>query len=104
MENKRPSSVPKKRRRALPSVQKAALQEVQDQKFSQGPRGHSVEQFLLMVAPLMKVFGAECGAQAEGEGKQQAVDDWRAGKMIPAAAVTPENGVDVYCYGVKVAA
>jgi 6-phosphogluconolactonase len=38
-----------------------------------------------------------------GEGKQQAVDDWRAGKLIPAAAVRPENGVDVYCYGVKVA-
>ena len=38
-----------------------------------------------------------------GAGKQQAVDDLRAGKMIPAAAVRPENGVDVYCYGVKVA-
>jgi 6-phosphogluconolactonase len=38
-----------------------------------------------------------------GIGKQQAVDDWRAGKAIPASAVKPENGVDVYCYGVKVA-
>jgi 6-phosphogluconolactonase len=39
-----------------------------------------------------------------GAGKQQAVNDWRAGKAIPASAIRPENGVDVYCYGVKVAA
>ncbi len=38
-----------------------------------------------------------------GAGKQQAVDDWRAGKAIPASAIKPENGVDVYCYDVKVA-
>jgi 6-phosphogluconolactonase len=38
-----------------------------------------------------------------GVGKQQAVDNWRAGAAIPASAVKPENGVDVYCYDVKVA-
>jgi len=31
-----------------------------------------------------------------GASKQQAVDDWRAGKSIPASAIKPENGVDVY--------
>ncbi|HLD09598.1 MAG TPA: 6-phosphogluconolactonase [Methylophilaceae bacterium] len=39
-----------------------------------------------------------------GAGKQQAVDDWLAGKAIPASAIKPKYGVDVYCYGVKVAA
>ena len=39
-----------------------------------------------------------------GAGKQQAVNDWRTGVPIPASAITPKNGVDVYCYGVKVAA
>jgi len=36
-----------------------------------------------------------------GAGKQQAVDDWRAGVEIPATLITPANGVDVYCYGVE---
>lgn len=31
-----------------------------------------------------------------GMGKKQAVSDWRSGKAIPAAAVTPAAGVDVY--------
>jgi len=35
-----------------------------------------------------------------GAGKQQAVNDWRAGKPVPAALITPANGVDVYCFGV----
>jgi 6-phosphogluconolactonase len=35
-----------------------------------------------------------------GAGKQQAVDDWRAGVEIPATLITPANGVDVYCFGV----
>jgi 6-phosphogluconolactonase len=30
-----------------------------------------------------------------GAGKRQAVADWRAGKAIPAAAITPAGGVDV---------
>lgn len=38
-----------------------------------------------------------------GAGKQEAVDNWRSGVAIPATLITPENGVDVYCYGVKVA-
>ncbi len=36
-----------------------------------------------------------------GEGKQAAVDDWRKGVAIPATLIAPENGVDVYCYEVK---
>jgi 6-phosphogluconolactonase len=35
-----------------------------------------------------------------GESKQQAVDNWRSGVAIPAALITPECGVDVYCYDV----
>lgn len=31
-----------------------------------------------------------------GNGKTQAVNDWRAGVPIPAAAITPANGVDIY--------
>jgi 6-phosphogluconolactonase len=31
-----------------------------------------------------------------GTSKRQAVTDWRSGKNIPAAAITPDNGVDVY--------
>ena len=31
-----------------------------------------------------------------GAMKQQAVKDWRDGIAIPAAAVSPTNGVDVY--------
>lgn len=31
-----------------------------------------------------------------GKSKQQAINDWRAGKPLPAAAITPPNGVDVY--------
>jgi 6-phosphogluconolactonase len=31
-----------------------------------------------------------------GNSKAQAVADWRAGSAIPAAAITPEGGVDVY--------
>lgn len=36
-----------------------------------------------------------------GAGKQEAVDNWRQGVAIPATLITPKNGVDVYCYGVK---
>jgi 6-phosphogluconolactonase len=36
-----------------------------------------------------------------GQGKQEAVDNWRNGIKIPAALITPECGVDVYCYDVK---
>ena len=36
-----------------------------------------------------------------GAGKQEAVDNWRNGVAIPATLITPKNGVDVYCYGVK---
>lgn len=36
-----------------------------------------------------------------GAGKQEAVDNWRKGVKIPATLIAPENGVDVYCYGVK---
>ena len=37
-----------------------------------------------------------------GAGKQEAVDNWRQGEAIPATLITPGNGVDVYCYGVKI--
>ena len=36
-----------------------------------------------------------------GASKQQAVDNWRSGVAIPAALITPECGVDVYCYEVE---
>lgn len=36
-----------------------------------------------------------------GAGKQQAVDNWRSGVAIPATLIAPKNGVDVYCYEVK---
>lgn len=36
-----------------------------------------------------------------GSGKQEAVDNWRNGVKIPATLIAPENGVDVYCFGVK---
>ena len=36
-----------------------------------------------------------------GSGKQWAVDEWRSGGDIPAALITPECGVDVYCFGVS---
>jgi 6-phosphogluconolactonase len=36
-----------------------------------------------------------------GAGKQEAVDNWRNGVAIPAALITPKNGVDVYCFGVE---
>ena len=36
-----------------------------------------------------------------GSGKQDAVDNWRNGIAIPATVIRPENGVDVYCYGVN---
>ena len=36
-----------------------------------------------------------------GEGKQTAIDQWRAGAKIPATLINPNNGVDVYCYEVK---
>ena len=35
-----------------------------------------------------------------GEGKQDAVDNWRKGVAIPATLIEPDNGVDVYCYEV----
>lgn len=36
-----------------------------------------------------------------GAGKQTAIDDWRAGVNIPASAIRPNNGVDVYGFGVQ---
>ena len=36
-----------------------------------------------------------------GAGKQEAVNNWRKGVNIPATLITPENGVDVYCYEVE---
>ncbi len=36
-----------------------------------------------------------------GAGKQAAVNQWRAGIAIPASLITAKNGVDVYCYEVK---
>jgi len=36
-----------------------------------------------------------------GKGKQVAVNNWRDGVKIPAALITPKNGVDVYCYDVE---
>lgn len=39
-----------------------------------------------------------------GAGKQEAVDNWLNGVAIPATLIAPHCGVDVYCYGVKVAA
>lgn len=38
-----------------------------------------------------------------GAGKQQAVDEWRSGVAIPASHITPDSGVDVYCFGVNLA-
>ena len=35
-----------------------------------------------------------------GAGKQEAVNNWRKGVKIPATLIAPENGVDVYCFGV----
>lgn len=35
-----------------------------------------------------------------GAGKQEAVDNWRGGVPIPATLIMPNNGVDVYCFGV----
>ncbi|HSR02404.1 MAG TPA: 6-phosphogluconolactonase, partial [Methylophilaceae bacterium] len=35
-----------------------------------------------------------------GEGKQEAVDNWRKGVPIPATLVNGKNGADVYCFGV----
>ncbi len=37
-----------------------------------------------------------------GAGKQDAVDNWRKGIKIPATLIAPANGVDVYCFEVKV--
>ncbi len=37
-----------------------------------------------------------------GAGKQEAVDNWRKGVKIPATLIAPANGVDVYCFEVKV--
>lgn len=36
-----------------------------------------------------------------GAGKQEAVDKWRNGEAIPATLIQPKNGVDVYCFDVK---
>ena len=36
-----------------------------------------------------------------GAGKQEAVDNWRSGRFIPATLIQPANGVDVYCFGVE---
>jgi 6-phosphogluconolactonase len=38
-----------------------------------------------------------------GAGKQDAVDNWLNGVAIPATLIAPACGVDVYCFGVKVA-
>ncbi len=51
-----------------------------------------------------KLSGAqEVLFMVSGAGKQQAVNDWRAGLAIPVSAITPKNGVDIYCCGVSVA-
>lgn len=39
-----------------------------------------------------------------GAGKQDAVNQWLKGESIPATLIAPACGVDVYCFGVKVAA
>jgi len=39
-----------------------------------------------------------------GAGKQDAVNQWLKGEAIPATLIAPACGVDVYCFGVKVAA
>jgi 6-phosphogluconolactonase len=39
-----------------------------------------------------------------GAGKQDAVNNWLNGVAIPATLIAPTCGVDVYCFGVKVAA
>jgi 6-phosphogluconolactonase len=39
-----------------------------------------------------------------GAGKQDAVNNWLNGVGIPATLIAPACGVDVYCFGVKVAA
>lgn len=36
-----------------------------------------------------------------GEGKQDAVNQWRQGVKIPATLIAPKGGVDVYCYEVE---
>jgi 6-phosphogluconolactonase len=36
-----------------------------------------------------------------GAGKQEAVDNWRKCVPIPATLIQPKNGVDVYCFDVK---
>lgn len=38
-----------------------------------------------------------------GAGKQDAVDQWRKGAEIPATLIQPQNGVDVYCFGLTLA-
>lgn len=38
-----------------------------------------------------------------GAGKQEAVDYWRKGVAIPATLIAPENGIDVYAFGVSLA-
>jgi len=37
-----------------------------------------------------------------GAGKQEAVDQWRDGVLIPATLITGKHGVDVYSFGVNV--
>jgi 6-phosphogluconolactonase len=37
-----------------------------------------------------------------GAGKQEAVDNWRKGVIIPATLITGKQGADVYCFGVKI--
>ncbi len=39
-----------------------------------------------------------------GAGKQEAVDNWRNGVAIPATAIKPQSGIDVYVFGVRLAA
>ena len=38
-----------------------------------------------------------------GAGKQQAVDEWQRSVAIPASHITPDSGVDIYCFGVNLA-
>jgi 6-phosphogluconolactonase len=37
-----------------------------------------------------------------GAGKQDAVNNWKNGLAIPATLIKPNNGVDIYCFGVNI--
>jgi hypothetical protein len=36
-----------------------------------------------------------------GKEKQTAINQWKAGDLIPASTVTCNNGVDVFCFNVS---